>query len=514
MLTLIVKYDIISLLKIVYLCSLSRLLKVYVMNFNSLEYIAFLPVTVLLYYILPRKIKNPMLLAASYFFYMCWSPVYALLMLFSTSVTYLCGILVGKKVLGRKKLWLVLSLAINLSILFFFKYYNFFASSISGLLGYFGAHTALLRLDILLPVGISFYTFQALGYTIDVYRGKVSCEKNFIDYALFVSFFPQLVAGPIERTENIIPQLKVAHKFKFSNLRDGTLLILWGMMKKVVIADNLAVIVNNAYNYPKGYTGMQLAFATVCFAFQIYCDFSAYTDIARGSAKWLGICLTQNFNCPYIADSIKDFWRRWHISLSTWFKDYLYFPLGGSRVKKGRHILNVLCVFIVSGLWHGAAFTYIFWGLLHGIYQAVGIILTPIREKFYNIVSKNNPFIRAFKIAGTFTLVCFAWILFRANSLYDAGYIINKIIKAPFSGIFPLAFGAMGLNRLTLASTGLCVAILIAVDIINLKKPLAEIIGKTVFIKYAVFLALLLCIFVFGYYGEGYDPQEFVYFQF
>lgn len=485
------------------------------MNFNSLQYVLFLPVTVALYFILPKKIKNPMLLIASYFFYMCWEPVYALLMLFSTAATYLCSILIDKKALGKRKLWLVLCLAVNLAILFFFKYYNFTADSFTSLFGLLGSEATVPTLNILLPVGISFYTFQALGYTMDVYRGDIPCEKNFIDYALFVSFFPQLVAGPIERTGNIVPQLKAEHKFSFSNLRDGTTLILWGLMKKMVIADNLAVIVNNGYNNPKEYTGMQLAFATVCFAFQIYCDFSAYSDIARGSAKLMGIELCRNFNCPYIADSIKDFWRRWHISLSTWFKDYLYFPLGGSRVKKGRHILNVLIVFLVSGVWHGAAFTYIIWGALHGLYQAVGILLTPLREKvIYRIIPKNNPFMKAVKIIGTFALVCFAWILFRANSLSDAVYITEKIISIPFDGILPLAFGAMGLSRKTLAAVGICTAILYTVDVINLKKPLAQLLGKTVFLKYAVFFLLIICIFVFGYYGEGFDPQAFVYFQF
>ena len=485
------------------------------MNFNSLEYVLFLPITVVLYFVLPKKIKNPMLLLASYCFYMCWEPLYALLMLFSTAATYLCSILIDKKAFGKRKLWLILCLLTNLSILFFFKYYNFTANSISSLFGLFGSSAAVPTLNILLPVGISFYTFQALGYTMDVYRGDVPCEKNFIDYALFVSFFPQLVAGPIERTGNIVPQLKKAHKFSFANLRDGSTLILWGLMKKMVIADNLAVIVNNGYNNPAAYTGAQLGFATFCFAFQIYCDFSAYSDIARGSAKWLGINLCRNFNCPYIADSIKDFWRRWHISLSSWFKDYLYFPLGGSRVKKSRQIFNVMTVFFVSGIWHGAAFTYIIWGLLHGIYQAVGILLTPLREKFiYRFIPKNNPLVKASRIFITFCLVCFAWILFRANSLSDAVYIIEKIVSAPFEGIFPLDFGAMGLSRSMLCAVFICIAALFAVDVINTKKPLVKLLGQTVFLKYFVFFVLIICIFIFGYYGNGFDPQSFVYFQF
>ena len=490
------------------------MLKGKIMNFNSFEYLLFLPITVILYFILPRKIKNPTLLVASYFFYMRWNPVYALLMLFSTAVTYFCSILVDKEALGRRKTWVAASLVINLAILFFFKYYNFVATSVTDLFAFLKVGASLPTLNILLPVGISFYTFQALGYTIDVYRKNIQCEKNFLDYALFVSFFPQLVAGPIERTGNIVPQLKVHHKFSFANLRDGFLLILWGLMKKMIIADNLAIVVNNVYNNPTAHTGAQLAFATLCFAFQIYCDFSAYTDIARGSSKIIGIGLCANFKCPYAADSIKDFWRRWHISLSSWFKDYLYFPLGGSRVSKGRHIFNVMTVFFVSGIWHGAAFTYIIWGVLHGLYQAVGILSTPLREKFYKLVPKNNPILKGAKILGTFCLVCFAWILFRANSLSDAFYIIEKIFSAPVDGILPLAFGALGLSTKALCAVFIFVVILMVVDVVNLKYPVAKSICNTIFVKYAVFFLLLISIVIFGYYGEGFDPQEFVYFQF
>ncbi len=484
------------------------------MNFNSLEYLLFLPITVILYFILPQKIKNPMLLIASYFFYMCWNPVYALLMLFSTVVTFVCSICVHKKLLGKRKTWLVASLVINLAILFFFKYYNFTANSLTGLFSAVGIGANVPTLNILLPVGISFYTFQALGYTIDVYRQNIPCEKNFINYALFVSFFPQLVAGPIERTGNIVPQLKKAHKFEITNIRDGSLLILWGMMKKVVIADNLAVIVNTAYNDPTNHSGVQLAFATFCFAFQIYCDFSAYTDIARGSAKWLGIELCGNFKCPYAADSIKDFWRRWHISLSSWFKDYLYFPLGGSRKGKWRTILNLLIVFLVSGIWHGAAFTYIIWGLLHGLYQAVGILTMPLRKKIFGEAKEDNIELKFFKVIITFCLVCFAWILFRANSLSDALYIIKKIALTPAIGMAPAGLDAMGLSWKAIIAVFSFVGVLYAVDLVNLKKPVAQIICNTVFIKYMVFLLLIMSILIFGYYGEGFDPQEFVYFQF
>lgn len=477
------------------------------MNFNSLEYLLFLPITLILYFILPKKIKNPVLLIASFFFYMNWEPIYGLLMLFSIAATYLCGMLVSKQALGKKKLWLVLCLIINLGILFVFKYFNFFADTIGSVVG-----RELVNINVLLPVGISFYTFQALGYTIDVYRGDIEAEKNFIDYALFVSFFPQLVAGPIERTGNIVPQLKEHHKFKFSNLREGFLLIIWGLMKKVLIADNLAVVVNTVYNDVHSYTGTQMIFATVCFAFQIYCDFSAYSDIARGSARIMGIELMRNFDCPYKAQTIKEFWRRWHISLSTWFKDYIYFPLGGSRCSKPRQCFNVMVVFLVSGLWHGAAMTFVIWGALHGLYQVIGIFIAPLRKKLYTVVDQNHPVLVVLRIAGTFILVNLAWILFRANSLSDAAYIFKTIFT--MDSVFPMALGVLGLSRKMLVVVGIAVLILYIVDVMNTKRFVAHRVNRTIWFRYFVYVVILLSIFIFGYYGAGFDPQDFVYFQF
>lgn len=475
------------------------------MNFNSLQYLLFLPVTLCLYFALPQKIKNPILLIASFFFYGCWQPAYTLLMLLSIVVTYACGLLMERCEKKGKKLWLAACLVINLGILFFFKYFNFFSDTAGLLIG-----TQLPTLNVLLPVGISFYTFQALGYTIDVYRGDVPAEKNFVDYALFVSFFPQLVAGPIERTGNIIPQLKKVHRLKFESVKAGMLLILWGLFKKMVIADNLATMVNHVYNNPYDKNGLQLLLATLGFAFQIYCDFSAYSDIARGSAKLLDIDLMRNFDFPYGARSIKDFWRRWHISLSTWFKDYLYFPLGGSRVKKWRHLVNLLIVFVVSGLWHGAAITFVLWGLMHGVYQVIGILLTPVREKFYKkVLAREHPVMKAISWAGTFALVILAWVLFRANSLQDAFFIIGGIFTRPWSKI-----GDVGISAAMLIAMCVSVILLVLVDKFNHQKPLADTINKTIWLRYAVWFLLIAAILIFGYYGDGFDPQDFVYFQF
>lgn len=489
------------------------------MNFNSIQYLLFLGLNLLVYYLLPRRARNVQLLLASYFFYMCWNPAYALLMLFSTAVTYGCGLLVGNAVWGKRRLWVALSLILNLGVLFFFKYYNFAAGLLSDVIHAAGLGLDVPLLDVLLPVGISFYTFQALGYTIDVYRKDVAAEKNFIDYALFISFFPQLVAGPIERSGHILHQLKEYHPFRYENIKTGIYPVLWGLFKKVVIADNLASMVNTVYNHPQNQGGGAFLVATVAFAFQIYCDFSAYSDIARGSAKMLGFRLMENFHCPYFATSIQDFWRRWHISLSSWFKDYLYFPLGGSRKGKARTCLNVMIVFFVSGLWHGAALTFVAWGLLNGLYQVVSKLYDPLRQKLLSrlpLRREGAPY-RCFQVAVTFVLTCIAWVLFRANSLADALTAYQAICSIPVWG-----FGAarlefsghtLGLPMAALV-VALCALLLGVMDWLIHSKNLFQRLDRTVALRYAGYFLLAAAILLFGSYGEGYDPQAFVYFQF
>lgn len=485
------------------------------MNFNSLSYLIFLVLNIVIYYLLPGRFRNLQLLAASYYFYMCWNPKYALLMLFSTAVTYFCSLFVQRSVWGKRRFWLVLSLLLNLAILFFFKYYNFASNVVTRALSFAGLQMDIPFLDVLLPVGISFYTFQALGYTIDVYRKDIEAEKSFIDYALFVSFFPQLVAGPIERSGNILHQLKEYHPFRFDNIKEGILPALWGLFKKVVVADNLAVIVNQVYNSPKEHTGAEFLVATAAFAFQIYCDFSAYSDIARGSAKMLGFDLMQNFNCPYFAVSIKDFWRRWHISLSSWFKDYLYFPLGGSRCSKWRHRLNIMIVFAVSGLWHGAALTFVAWGLLNGLYQVLSDLFQPARKKLLSLlhISDENKGYKVFRILVTFCLTCLAWVLFRANSLSDAMQIYGAIFRIPLSGIH-VSLAAFGVSFPTLVLMLLCVLALLAADWFIHNRKLPQKLNNTLVLRYAVYFILIAVMLLFGSYGDGYDPQDFVYFQF
>ena len=338
------------------------------MLFNSIDFLVFFPSVVLLYFLLPHKNRWLFLLIASYFFYMNWKPVYAVLIFSSTLITYSCGILVEKSnSVRRKKLFLIVSLSMNFSILFIYKYFNFLNDSVFKALDFLNIRWELPNLDLLLPVGISFYTFQAVGYTIDVYRGDLKAEKNLGIYALFVSFFPQLVAGPIERAKNLLPQFREKHYLDSARLVSGIKQMVWGFFMKLVIADRLSLIVNTAYNNADAHNGTTLLIATILFSFQIYCDFAGYSNIAIGASRIMGFDLMTNFRRPYFAKNIGEFWQRWHISLSTWFRDYLYIPLGGNRVSKSRNYLNVFITFVVSGIWHGANWTFVFWGFLHGI---------------------------------------------------------------------------------------------------------------------------------------------------
>lgn len=419
------------------------------MLFNSIEFLVFLPVVVLLYFLLPHKIRWFFLLIASYYFYMNWKPLYAVLIFSSTLITYGCGILVEKSnSVRRKKLFLIVSLSINFSILFIYKYFNFLNDSVFKALDFLNIRWELPNLDLLLPVGISFYTFQAVGYTIDVYKGELKAEKNLGIYALFVSFFPQLVAGPIERAKNLFPQFREKHYFDISRLVSGIKQMVWGFFMKVVIADRLSLIVNTAYNNADSHNGTTLLIATVSFSFQIYCDFAGYSNIAIGASRIMGFDLMTNFRRPYFAKNISEFWQRWHISLSTWFRDYLYIPLGGNRVSKSRNYLNVFITFVVSGIWHGANWTFAFWGFFHGIYNAI--------QKFFGfdkIKLKNANISKLLMILFNFSLVSLAWIFFRANTISDAFSIIYKIFTdygTPFVDVTTLVFGLFGLGILLL----------------------------------------------------------------
>jgi len=342
------------------------------MLFNSLNFLFFFPVVTALYYMIPHRFRWILLLASSYYFYMCWKVEYIVLILITTLITYFTGLGIGKaKEKKKKKKYLVFCICSNLLILLIFKYFNFFNNSFKEIFDYFNIFYNIPSFNLLLPVGISFYTFQSLSYSIDVYNGQKEPEKHFGIFAVYVAFFPQLVAGPIERSTKLLPQFYNKIEFKYSQVTDGLRQMAWGFFKKIVIADRLSLLVNQVYNNADSYTGVPLIIGTYFFSFQIYCDFSGYSDIAIGAAKVLGIDLSKNFKYPYFAKDINDFWRRWHITLSTWFRDYLYFPLGGNRVSAKKWCYNILIVFILSGLWHGASWTFIIWGTLHGFFIIV-----------------------------------------------------------------------------------------------------------------------------------------------
>ncbi len=495
------------------------------MLFNSIDYLIFFPIVVSLYFIIPKKIKNFWLLLASYYFYMCWNAKYLLLIFISTVITYFSGILISKanKIsknrTRNKKIIVAISFCLNLFILFYFKYSNFFISIINSISNIVHINFHIPYFDIILPVGISFYTFQALSYTMDVYRGEVKEEKNFFNFALFVSFFPQLVAGPIERSKNLLKQLGVTHKFNFNYFRDGIFLIIWGFFLKLVIADRIAFFVDTVYNNYPNYPGMYLIIATAFFALQIYCDFYGYSTIAVGSAKILGINLTDNFNAPYIATSVSEFWRKWHISLTSWFKDYLYIPLGGNRRGKIRKYFNKIFVFLTSGLWHGANITFVVWGLINGIYQVLEEITLKMRNKIKNYLHINSDTIsyKALQLIFVFILICFSWIFFRASSFSDAILIIKSIFTVHNPWIlFDGSLYSCGLDAKNFIVLIISIFILFIADLCKYKGiVIRNIIYKQDFWFRCLFVVfVIIIILIFGILGPTFDKNNFIYFQF
>ncbi len=412
------------------------------MLFNSLEFLIFFPLVTLLYFLIPGlKSRNFLLLAASYYFYMQYKPEYALIMLISTFVDFWVALFMHRsRKPNMRKLWLGLSLCGNLGLLFYFKYFNFAVQSLSSGLSFLGISYEPGALSLLLPVGISFYTFQSLSYTVDVYRGDLEPEKDFFTFALYVSFFPQLVAGPIERATQLLPQFRVEHSFDPDRAASGLKLMLWGFFKKVVIADRLAVVVDTVYNNSAAYDGPYYLIATVAFAFQIFCDFSGYSDIAIGSARVIGFKLMTNFERPYLSKSVTEFWRRWHISLSTWFRDYVYIPLGGSRKGYARTLLNLFLIFLLSGLWHGASWTFVIWGALNGLAvvfeKILGIGKRPKAGSKDGDGLKTRPPSIPLRLAAsfgglianglTFAFILLTWVFFRARTVSEAFYMLPR----------------------------------------------------------------------------------------
>ncbi|MHB9945156.1 membrane-bound O-acyltransferase family protein [Clostridium botulinum] len=495
------------------------------MLFNSMHFLLFFPIVTFIYFFIPHKFRYIWLLITSYYFYMSWNPKYALLIGISTIITYLSGILIEKsnKITDKqkskffKKLWVFLSLFINLSILFLFKYCNFFTYTLTKIFFLINITIKVPSFDFILPVGISFYTFQALSYTIDVYRDNIKFEKNLGKYALFVSFFPQLVAGPIEKSKDLLNQFNEKHIFDYNRVKNGLVLMLWGFFQKVFISDRLAILVDTVFNNPSNYKGLEIIVASVFFAIQIYCDFSSYSNIARGAAEVMGFDLSLNFKQPYFSKSIQEFWRRWHITLGAWFKDYLYIPLGGNKCSKWRRYFNNMVVFLISGLWHGAAINFIIWGGLHGFYIIIGDMLKPLKEKIINNLKiKTNVFsFKLFQTLFTFILVDFSWIFFRANSFSEAKLLIkNMFYFNPW--IFTSgSIYKLGLDQKDFKMSILGILIVFIIDnIARNKDVLVELSNQNIVFRWAIYLSAICFILILGIYGAGYDANQFIYFQF
>lgn len=490
------------------------------MLFNSISFLIFFPTVVVLYFLMPQKYRWVFLLAASYYFYMCWKAEYIVLIIVSTVIDYYAGIKMEQaKEKIKKRRFLFLSLMSNLGLLFTFKYFNFFTNSFESVLNNFNIFYDSPMFKMLLPVGISFYTFQTLSYSIDVYRGERKAERHLGYFALYVSFFPQLVAGPIERSTRLLPQFFEKHEFDSTRVSDGLKLMLWGFFKKVVIADRLSILVNQVYNNVEAHEGVSLLLATYFFAFQIYCDFSGYSDIAIGAAQVMGFSLMDNFNRPYYAKSISEFWKRWHISLSTWFRDYLYIPLGGNRVRKWRWYINLFVTFLVSGLWHGANWTFVIWGAIHGFYLVFAIWTNKITNRIYSVLKlyQGSKARKIVDVLITFHLVLFAWVFFRANSFNDAIYILGNIFPLNIEEFFKLLSStgatqaALGLTKRGIILAFLSIGFMEIIHFFQRHRKMRSFLSeKPLIVRWFVYYILIIAIISFG----EFRMQEFIYFQF
>jgi len=491
------------------------------MLFNSIDFLLFFPIVVAIYFVIPKKLRYIWLLMASYYFYMSWNPRYAILMLLSTIITYVSSIGIEKSnAILWKMVWVAGSLISNLSILCIFKYANFILVNIERVLITIGIEITECRLDLLLPVGISFYTFQALSYTIDVYRGKIKAERNILKYSLFVSFFPQLVAGPIERSKNLLYQIQNCEEIKlwnFERVRDGFLLMMWGLFQKLVIADRISLLVDTVINNYEKYGFVEISVAMILFAFQIYCDFGGYTNIARGTARIMGFELMKNFQQPYLATSIKEFWRRWHISLTSWFTDYVYIPLGGNRKGSIKKYVNILIVFGISGFWHGASWNFIVWGLLNCFVILVSQEFEPLYRRFRNKFSKlvsSYPY-HCFEATRTFLLMG----LIRSLDCYrNVGVTFWKwgtmFTRFNWDEVFGGGLTSLGLKAVDYVIIAVAIVIIFVVSKLGQKRDLRQaLVGKTI-LSWSLAGVLLICILLFGAYGMGYDASQFIYNQF
>lgn len=479
------------------------------MLFNSLHFLVFFPVVTALYFGAPHRWRWAILLAASNYFYAALLPRYLPVLWSIILLDYFAGRQIEKRKGRGRSAFLVASIVGNLSALFVFKYFDFFTGSITTFANAIGIPVTMPILHLILPLGLSFHTFQSIAYTIEVYRGRVPAERNLGMFALYVMFYPQLVAGPIERPQHLLPQLHERHRFDAALALDGLTLMLWGLFKKVVVADRLSLIVEPIYRDPGSHGAVALAIATYAFAIQIYCDFSGYTDIARGAARVMGISLVDNFQRPYLALTVREFWRRWHISLSSWFRDYVYVPLGGSRRGGTRQILGIILVFLLSGLWHGANWTFLLWGLLHGAFVLIGNATDPLRVRVRTALGlESSRVYSAWRCFLTFNLVAGAWVFFRASSIDDAVLVLSRIAAA-----YPASVGDVILQPsfhwvVTLAAIGA----MVAVELKTLPDMLrTTLLQRPTALRWAWYYAVIFAILAFGVFE---NPAKFIYFQF
>jgi D-alanyl-lipoteichoic acid acyltransferase DltB (MBOAT superfamily) len=479
------------------------------MLFNSSQFVVFFAVVTTLFYVLPHRARWLLLLAASCAFYMAFVPVYILILATTIVVDFAAGIFIERQSGAARRAWLVGSIVCTIAILFVFKYFNFVNDNVAALARLMHWNYGVANLRLILPIGLSFHTFQSMSYVIEVYRGRQRAEKHFGIYALYVMFYPQLVAGPIERPQNLLPQLREPHAFDYRQVTDGLKLMAWGFFKKLVVADRLATMVNAVYREPEQFSGAPLVVATALFAFQIYCDFSGYSDIAIGSAQVMGFRLMKNFDRPYASRSIGEFWRRWHISLSTWFRDYLYVSLGGSRTTRWRWYRNLFITFLISGLWHGANWTVVLWGALNGLYLISSHVTANVRKQIvYGLKLDRVPTVHAaIQVGITFALTCFAFVFFRSSTLHDAFYVATHLFSASRPSnlleVFPRSELLIALSSL---------ALLLAVERVQMRGEIrAQLAAHPLWIRWSVYYAMVAAIFLFGKFSS---PQPFIYFQF
>lgn len=479
------------------------------MLFNSIEFALFFPLVCCLYFTAPLRLRVPLLLVASCVFYMAFIPAYILILALTVGVDYVAGIYIERTQGAKRGAWLIGSIVSTCAILFVFKYFNFFVGTFTSGAQLLGWNIPDAHWKIILPIGLSFHTFQSLSYVIEVYRGRQKAEYNLATYATYVMFFPQLVAGPIERPQNLLHQFREIHPFDYDRVTSGLKRMAWGFFKKLVVADRLALYVNDVYGSPQSHNGLQLTLGTIFFAYQIYCDFSGYSDIAIGTARILGFRLMENFNTPYHSLSVSEFWRRWHISLSSWFKDYVYVPLGGSRVTKSRWALNILVTFGLSGLWHGAKWTYVIWGLLNGFYLIIGQSTKAVRDRFFGLfgLSETTRPRQAIMLVSTFSITCAAWVFFRARNLADVRYIFSHCFAN-------WDFSAVKTQQFHLKHFPAALAAILLLEVIQLTRPrfsipafVSRMPGALRWATYAAFIFLVLLLGVFR-------SSEFIYFQF